>query len=263
MLLKPLALGLLGSVLLSGGLAVAARAAGQVLQGEAGGLAALLVGSASSRDGKPTRNWAGHRRPAAPPATPSSETPSRASGIARAQHDASANTSAAAPRSTAAAGTTNYRSRRVPNSTHTASLAGSSASAPPRLPRATPQRVLQLRTDAPTCHDVYVYIVSIFENVGDSVATLTLDANARGRQRRVGQRLGRYEIIGIGYNASRVSSAVWLAEGSRVCQALVRAANPVREKQRLQQLARAKQVSAPAQKVRTKQAKRPRVTRHR
>ncbi|HEY6725913.1 MAG TPA: hypothetical protein VI197_17890 [Polyangiaceae bacterium] len=108
--------------------------------------------------------------------------------------------------------------------------------------------------DAPSCDDVYVYIVSIFENIGDSVATLALGAKQRGRPRRIGQRLGRYEVIGIGYNASRVSSAVWLAEGSRVCQALVRDANPLRERQHIRQPARAKQKAA-ARKGRMKRAK--------
>lgn len=262
MSLKPLALGLLGTIILSAGLAVAARAAGQVLQGGAGGLAALLVGSGSSRDGKPTRNPAGDGH-AAPSASPTSEAPGRAGGMARAQHDARPNTSDAAPLGPKAAGSTNHVSQRAPHSTHTPSLDKGSPSASAGLPRVRPQRVLRLRTDAPTCQDVYVYIVSIFENVGDSVATLALDANKRGRQRRVGQWLGRYEIVGIGYNASRVSSAVWLAEGSRVCQALVRDANPVREKQRLRQVARAKQVSAAARKARLKRAKLRGAKRHR
>lgn len=227
MSLKPLALGLIVSIVLSGGLAIAAHAASHVLQGGAEGLAALLSRSGASRDAEPAANSTDHPR-AAPPASPSATTPSRTDGVARKEQGASASTSDPTLRST------------TPG---------------PKLPRVTPSRVLRLRTDAPTCNDVYVYIVSIFENVADSMATLALDAKERGRPRRVGQRLGRYEIIGIGYNASRVSSAVWLAEGSRVCQALVRAANPVREKQHLRQLPRAQQLAAAQLKARKKKAK--------
>lgn len=231
MSLKPLALGLLVSIVLSGGLAVAAHAAGQVVEGGAEVLAALLVGSRS--------------------------------GVTPKQHDATASTSPTASRSTAPVGSASYSRQGVPSSMRRPGDVRGSAQSPPRLARFTPPRTIRLRTDAPTCDDVYVYIVSIFENVGDSVATLALDASGRGRPRRVGQRVGRYEVIGIGYNASRVSSAVWLAEGSRVCQALVRDANPVREKQQLRQLARAKQVSVAARKARLKQAKQRRAKRSR
>jgi len=98
--------------------------------------------------------------------------------------------------------------------------------------------LLTARANAPACDDVYVYIVTTFDNPGDSVATLSLDEKNRGRQRRIGQRIGPYEVIAIGYNRSRFSSAVWLAQGKQVCQALVQDPNPVREKAQRAQLAR-------------------------
>lgn len=237
MSLKPLGLGLLVSIVVSAGLAVAAHAAGQVLEGGAEGLAALLVRSGPPRADEPARTSTDPRSVASsPPASP-------------------------APRSASSSPPASPVPRSA-SSSPPPSPALRSASSVARSARVTPPRAPRLRTDAPTCDDVYVYIVSIFENVKDSVATLALDAKARGRPRRVGQRLGRYEVIGIGYNADRVSSAVWLAEGGRVCQALVRAAHPVRKKQQIQQ-ARAKQKASAGKAKKAKKRKRRSSKRHR
>jgi hypothetical protein len=115
-----------------------------------------------------------------------------------------------------------------------------SAKAPPRPAEPPSIPILTARADAPFCDGVYVYIVTSFERPSDSVATISVDAKERGRQRRVGQRVGPYEVIAIGYNRGHASSAVWLAKGQRVCQALVQDANPVRVKAHQKQLARAR-----------------------
>lgn len=260
MSLKPLVFGLLSSITVSGGLAVAAHSAGQVLNSGAEGLATVLVSPSSHPEGEGAPQLEASK-PTAPSSDPSGNAPTGAGGTAQELRDATAKKPPALPPA-APAKSTNSAGQRGPNSTHTTRLVEGRPAAPPSVPRVTP-RLLRLSHDAPTCDDVYVYIVSIFENIRDSVATLALNANERGRQRRVGQRLGRYDVIGIGYNASRVSSAVWLAEGNRVCQALVRDVNPVREKRQLRQQARAKQVSAAARKARMKQAKRKRAKRGR
>lgn len=125
------------------------------------------------------------------------------------------------------------------------------------------KRLLTARRDAPLCDGVHVYIVSAFENPSDSVATLALDPKKRGRQRRVGQRLGPYEVIAIGYSPSHVSSAVWLAREGKVCQALMRDVNPIREKALQRQVRRAAKTRAAraraakkARQKKTKKAKR-------
>lgn len=259
MSLKPLALGLLASTALFGGFVLTAHAAGQVLEDGAEGLAALLVGSMPSRN-KGHAPAGAPQEPVAPPLSSGAATANPTSRAARTPPTPIVSTSSTTPPSVAPTASTGVVPQPAPKPTQPRS-----APSAPKLSRVTRPPTLRLRTDAPSCDDVYVYIVSIFERARDSVATLALDPQARGRPRRVGQRLGRYEVIGIGYNASRVSSAVWLKDGNRVCQALVRDAHPVREKRQLRQLARSKQKSAAARTKARKQkkAKRGRATRHR
>lgn len=121
-----------------------------------------------------------------------------------------------------------------------------------------------LRTSlaAPPCEDVYVYIVTVFENRGQSVATLSFDPKQSGRQRRIGQRFGEYEVVDIRYNPRRMSSAVWLAKGQEVCQAMLRDEHPVRE--RLQRsAARREELERAKQRKRSKKRKKRKKNRRR
>ena len=92
--------------------------------------------------------------------------------------------------------------------------------------------VLRPTLDAPRCEDAYVYIASVFERPGESVATLAIGDQATGSLVRVGSRLDGYRVIAIAYNWMRLSPAVWLAKKTEVCQALLATDNPLRKRKR-------------------------------
>jgi hypothetical protein len=99
-----------------------------------------------------------------------------------------------------------------------------------QAPEATGPSWLTAALDAPRCAGISAYIISAFERSENSVATLSTDPRRLGRQRRVGEKFGEYRVIRIDYNARRMSSAVWLTKDSEVCQVLLRAEHPVRER---------------------------------
>src|SRR5690606_14001462 len=80
-----------------------------------------------------------------------------------------------------------------------------SAATTPSIPR------LAVRSDASRCEDVYVYIVTEALD-GSAVATLALGKKARGRPRRVGHRLGDYQVIAIGSLGFAQGPGVWLSK---------------------------------------------------
>jgi hypothetical protein len=89
--------------------------------------------------------------------------------------------------------------------------------------------IVPLSSDAPRCQDVYVYIVTDWVE-GGAMATVALGKQARGYPKRVGARLGRYEVISIGTYDPGKGPGVWLADGQEVCRAMLFDDNPARTK---------------------------------
>ena len=240
---------------LSGGLAWAALTAGEVLGQGSADIALGLMQVAppeQSATTLPSAQAARKHKPASTGESGAVQPAPSATGAARPSKAERASMKRA-PRARQTSIIDGREPGMVPRSRLAAGVSPSPSAAASRW---LSKRLLSASPDAPTCDGVHVYIVSAFENPSDSVATLALDAKQRGRQRRVGQRLGPYEVIAIGYNPSRVSSAVWLAQGNRVCQALVRDVNPVREKARQRQLRRAAKARARKRARKKKRARR-------
>src|SRR5690606_19264630 len=105
------------------------------------------------------------------------------------------------------------------------------------LPAPQPIPTLSIRRDAPHCENVYVYIVTDLV-AGGAVATMAIGEKSRGRQRRVGHRLGDYEVIAIGSLGFGRGPAVWLSQREHVCVAPMSADNPVRQRQLKARLAK-------------------------
>lgn len=107
------------------------------------------------------------------------------------------------------------------------------SSAVPRKAPASPPSIPTLQVDrfAPRCEEIYVYIVSDWVD-GEAMATIATGPNARGYPKRIGARVGEYEVIAIGPTTFGNGPAVWLARGDDVCRAMLFDDNPKRAKKR-------------------------------
>lgn len=96
-----------------------------------------------------------------------------------------------------------------------------------------PPAITTLRIDrrAPRCEGIYVYIVSDWVD-GEAMATIATGPNARGYPKRIGARVGEYEVIAIGPTTFGNGPAVWLARGDEVCRAMLFDDNPKRAQKR-------------------------------
>src|SRR5690606_26993111 len=78
---------------------------------------------------------------------------------------------------------------------------------------------LRIDRRAPRCEDIYVYIVSDWVD-GEAMATIATGPNSRGYPKRIGARVGEYEVVAIGPTTFGNGPAVWLAQGDEVCRAM-------------------------------------------
>ncbi len=123
-------------------------------------------------------------------------------------------------------------------------------------PPAIAPQIIRPELDAPRCEDVYVYVVSLFSDPADNMATMARGRNARGRTKRIGAHVGDWRVIAIGSNRKLFSSAVWLERDGSVCQALLRDDNPVRERRVQRTRAkRARQYKAQQKRAERRRAK--------
>jgi len=74
---------------------------------------------------------------------------------------------------------------------------------------------------APACPGIHVHIVSEAEDPAWSRAALQRDGDDKADVYRVGDTVGDQKIAYIGYNPRARSPAVWLENGSSLCQALL------------------------------------------
>jgi hypothetical protein len=93
-----------------------------------------------------------------------------------------------------------------------------------------PPPTLRIDSTAPPCEDIYVYIVTDWVD-GEAMATIAQGINARGYPKRIGARVGEYEVVAIGPTFGN-GPAVWLAKGEDVCRARLFDDNPKRAKAR-------------------------------
>lgn len=80
---------------------------------------------------------------------------------------------------------------------------------------------------AQVCTQVRVSIVTESLDPSDSVSVLHGPDEQEPSQRRVGDRVGDYEVAYIGFNRAKASPAVWLVSSTEFCQALLFNPDPV------------------------------------
>lgn len=80
---------------------------------------------------------------------------------------------------------------------------------------------------AQVCTHVSVSIVTESLDPRESVSVLNGPDEQEPSQRRVGDRVGDYEVAYIGFNRAKASPAVWLVSSTELCQALLFNPNPV------------------------------------
>lgn len=148
---------------------------------------------------------------------------------------------------------------------HDAVLPAPSATTKPRLlntlPRATASErsgvargqyvsgALDIELPPPRCEGVYVYIVSDWGD-GEGMATMALGKGGKGYPKRVGARIGQYQVAAIGPSAYGLGPAVWLDDGDQLCQAVLFDDNPVRKKRYAKQKVRKNKQPKKAKKKR-------------
>jgi general secretion pathway protein C len=75
--------------------------------------------------------------------------------------------------------------------------------------------------NAPQCTSVRVKLVTESADPTWSLAALQGPEDAKALLRRVGDSVGKTQVVYIGFNPQERSPAVWLAEGASLCQALL------------------------------------------
>jgi general secretion pathway protein C len=75
--------------------------------------------------------------------------------------------------------------------------------------------------NAPECSDVSLNIVSESPDPEWSLAQLKGAGDADASTRRVGDKVGKFEVAYIGFNSHKASPAVWLLADDSLCQALL------------------------------------------
>jgi general secretion pathway protein C len=75
--------------------------------------------------------------------------------------------------------------------------------------------------NAPECSDVSLNIVSESPDPEWSLAQLKGAGDADASTRRVGDKVGKFEVAYIGFNSHKASPAVWLLADDNLCQALL------------------------------------------
>jgi general secretion pathway protein C len=83
---------------------------------------------------------------------------------------------------------------------------------------------------AETCQDISVEIVSEATDPTESIAMLQEQKEKSGIARRVGDAIGDYRVEYIGFNQLEHSPAVWLSQGSTLCQAVLFGDEPEKAK---------------------------------
>jgi hypothetical protein len=98
------------------------------------------------------------------------------------------------------------------------------------------------------CEGIYVYIVTVsVQDPTQSTASLSLSGTGRGLYRRVGDRIGQFEVMAIHDDWTGLDPKVWLRKGDEVCHATLEG-NDARQKAAAQRAAARKRKKAAALK---------------
>ena len=76
-------------------------------------------------------------------------------------------------------------------------------------------------SNAPLCADVTVNIVSESSDPAWSIAQLAGPGDEEAAARRVGDAVGKLEVVHIGFDPAKLSPAVWLSGGKSLCHVLL------------------------------------------